>query len=183
MITGHFTTALVPYADNKKYPLFTLLVLTQVQDFLIPVDMMIQGIGLTGLGELEMTLSHDIVPALIFSILAYIGMSLIYKDRKLAFWGAGLVIFHEICDLVSGFSHHVMGESSLQLGTDYYRKNQPMAFLIEALLATVCLGYYVYRRKQQKDPIKMNNLIALVAIIYAPIALSLFLSLNGLLFT
>ncbi|MCH4887598.1 hypothetical protein EZV73_08440 [Acidaminobacter sp. JC074] len=169
MITGHFTTALVPYGNNKKYPLVVLLILTQIQDFLIPVDMMLQNLGLGDFRILEMTYSHDIVPALILSFLSMLIIHLIYKNRSFTLWAGFLVIFHEVCDLLAGFSHHIMGPHTQALGFDFYRQNQVMAAIIEGMLAIICIGYYVKKRKDQNDPISRGSLIGLLTVVFAPI--------------
>lgn len=182
MITGHFTTALVPYAKHKHYPLFLLLILTQIQDFLIPLDMHIQNLGLNDFSILEMTYSHDLIPAVIYAVLAFGILLAIYKDKTFALWGGFLIIFHELCDLLAGFSHNVFGLHTHRLGFDYYRTNQPRALLIEAGLATICISYYVLKRKKDGDPIKGMHLLGLVAIVYLPILSMLILALNGQLF-
>lgn len=182
MITGHFTTALVPYGRHKKYPLFVLLLLTQVQDLLIPVDMMLQKVGLFDLGILEMTYSHDIVPALIMSVVAAIIIQLIYKDIGLTAWAAFLVVFHEICDLIAGFSHNIMGLDSHRMGFDLYRQNAPLAVVIEAILATLCLIYFLRKRKKEGEPLKGMKLVGLLCMIYVPMTLFMGLSVSGQLF-
>lgn len=179
MITGHFTTALVPYGRNKKYPLFILLILTQIQDFLIPLDLMLSNLGLGDISVLEMTYSHDIVPAAVLAVLAGLIIHLIYKDIKFTGWAIFLVVFHEICDLIAGFAHNVMGTDSARLGFDFYRQNQPMALIIEGTLAAACIIYFVVKRKQQGDPISKGKLAGLLAVVYGPIAFMFTQALNG----
>ncbi|WP_432665775.1 hypothetical protein R9X47_05725 [Wukongibacter baidiensis] len=169
MVTGHFTTALVPYSKNKEYPLFLLLIIVQIQDLLIPLDLITQKLGISELSSLQMTYSHDIIPAAIMAILVGIIMYIIYKDRNLALWSLGLVVFHEICDLFSGFSHNIFGTDTMSIGFDFYRTAPMNAYIIEFLLAVVCLSYFVIQRKKDNDPISMKKLILLSSVIFLPI--------------
>ncbi|MFA8344044.1 MAG: hypothetical protein ACEPO8_13810 [Rhodothermaceae bacterium] len=169
MITGHFTTALVPYAKHKDYPLFYLLLITQIQDLLIPVDLIIQNLTIFDLKSLQMTYSHDIIPTLIMSILAGIITYLIYKKKDLALWCFGLVIFHEVCDLFSGFSHNLFGTHTHSFGFDLYRENTLLAGLIELTLAVACFLFFVWKRKKEELPITNNKLIILTIVIFLPI--------------
>lgn len=177
MITGHFATALVPYARDRKLPLFALLLASQVQDFLIPVDVLAS--GQRNLSRLEMTLSHDLVPALVMATLVGIGLHLWFRSSKVTLVGMGLVLFHEVCDLLSGFAHHVSGPDTPRLGFDFYRTAPARAFAIELALASACLVYFLVERRRQGDPVPRFKMIVLCTIILLPILGMLAMALSG----
>lgn len=66
VITGHIATAPVPYARDRTLPLVVLLICSQLQDCLIPVDIIAS--SQRNFGLLEMKWSHDIVPALVLAL-------------------------------------------------------------------------------------------------------------------
>ena len=177
MLTGHFATALVPYARDRKLPLFTLLLVSQVQDFLIPVDVLAS--GQRSLARLEMHYSHDLLPVLVIAGLVGLGLHLWFRSRKVTLIGIGLVLFHEVCDLLSGFAHNVNGPDSPRLGFDFYRSAPAMAFAIELALAVACLGYFVLERRRQGDPVPPGKTAVLCAVILVPIVAMLAVALRG----
>ena len=177
MITGHFTTALVPYAGDRKMPLFILLVIVQLQDLLIPLDIFLS--KETDLMKLEMTYSHDLVPALFMALLAGGIIHLIYRNRRWTAWVVGLVGFHEICDLFSGFAHNVWGLSTWRLGFDFYRQAPLTAYVIELGLALICTGYFLRQNRIRGiRPGKLKTGV-LLGVIFLPILISIGLAANG----
>ena len=177
MITGHFTTALVPYAKDKKLPLFFMLIITQIPDFFIPLDILIS--GESNFRKLEMTYSHDILPVLIMTIIATLVAHLIYKNKTLTLWTFGLMVFHEICDLAAGFAHNVYGLNSPRLGTDFYRTAPLNAYIIEFALSVICVGYFLYQRNKQNESLGAVKMAVLIGIVFIPIIFSIVAVLMG----
>jgi hypothetical protein len=177
MITGHFTTALIPYVQNKKLPLFTLLLITQIPDFFIPLDIYIS--GESNFRKLEMTYSHDLVPVMIMTLIVTITIHFIYRNQSLTIWTLCLMVFHEICDLVAGFAHNVMGLNSPRLGTDFYRTAPLNAYLLELILSLICIVYFLYQRKKQNDSTPLYKTLILIGIVFIPIVASIILVLIG----
>jgi membrane-bound metal-dependent hydrolase YbcI (DUF457 family) len=177
MITGHYATALVPYARDGKLPLFALLLASQAQDFLIPLD--VQLAGQRSLRLLEMTYSHDLVPSLLLAAAVGLVLQLIYRDRKVSLIGVALVVLHEICDLLSGFAHNVFGPGTMRFGFDFYRTGPAIAYSIELLLAVGCLIYFFAVRRRRGDPVAPVKAAVLCLVILGPIAAALGLALAG----
>lgn len=177
MITGHFATALVPYVRDRKLPLFALLLASQAQDLLIPLDIAVS--GQRNFRLLEMTLSHDLVPALVIALVVGIALHLAYRSTKVTAIGIGLVLFHEACDLLSGFAHNVLGPDTPRLGFDFYRSAPATAFIIEFALALVCVGYFLFERRRQGDPVAPVKAAVLCAVIFLPILAMLVRAISG----
>lgn len=177
MITGHFATALLPYAKNKNFPLFTLLLITQIPDFFIPLDIFLS--GESDFSKLEMTYSHDIVPVAIMTLLITAIMHWVYKNKALTLWTFSLMVFHEVCDLAAGFAHNIMGLDTMRLGTDFYRTAPLNAYMIEFVLAAVCVGYFLFERKKQNATLSIVKSATLIGIIFVPILASMYFVLIG----
>lgn len=177
MITGHFATALVPYARDRRLPLFALLLCSQAQDFLIPLDMAVS--GQRNFQLLEMTFSHDLVPVLALALVVGIAMQLAFRSVRVTAIGVCLVLLHEICDLLSGFAHNVFGASTPRMGFDLYRGSPAAAFVIELVLATVCIGYFFFERRRQGDAVTRVKAAVLCAAIFVPIVAMLARALSG----
>ncbi len=177
MITGHFATALVPYARDRKLPLFALLLSSQAQDFLIPLDIAVS--GQRNFQLLEMTLSHDLVPALVIALMAGVALQLAFRSAKVTAIGVGLVLFHEVCDMVSGFAHNVLGPDTPRMGFDFYRSAPATALLIELVLALVCVGYFFVKRRDQGDTVAPAKAAVLSVVIFLPILAMLARALSG----
>jgi hypothetical protein len=178
MITGHFAAALVPYARHPRLPLFLLLLLTQLQDFLIPVDVLREGGA--DLGRLEMTVSHDLLPVIVLALVIGGILHLGSGDRRVAWVGAGLVLAHEACDFVVGFSHHVFGPQTPRLGLDLYRTSLVTACAIEFVFAAGCIGYFLRARRLDGDPVPPFRAAVLSLAILGPVAVLAVLASHGL---
>lgn len=177
MITGHFATALVPCARDRSLPLFALLLSSQAQDFLIPIDVLRS--GQRDLARLEMTFSHDLLPTLVTALVVALFLQFAFRRRKVALVGAALVLLHEACDLLSGFAHNVLGPGTPRFGLDLYRNSPATASVIELVLALGCLGYFLLERRRQSDAVPPAKAVVLCAVILAPILGLLALALSG----
>jgi len=177
MITGHFTTALVPYAKDKSLPLFFLLIVSQAPDFLIPVDIARSGDG--NFRTLEMTYSHDLLPVLVLSLIVGAIAQVLFKNRKLTLWTIGLILLHELCDAISGFAHNIYGLTSPRFGFDFYRTAPVTAYAIELLLSISCVGYFLYTRKKQGEPLTVPKTGVLLGIVFLPTVSMMILALMG----
>jgi membrane-bound metal-dependent hydrolase YbcI (DUF457 family) len=177
VLTGHFATALVPHARNRALPLFTLLMLSQLPDLLIPLDVMRS--GERDLNRLHMTLSHDLVPVAVLSVVVALALQAWKRDAALTFAGTALVVVHWLCDLLSGFSHNVAGPHTAQLGLDLYRSAPAQAFLIEFVFAAGCLAWFFLERNRQHDAVGRWRSVVLCAVILLPIAAMLARAASG----
>ena len=165
MIAGHFATALVPYELTRKTspaPFWLFLAASQFLDFLMLVFVSV------GVEKLEPTnfltaafvsmrsdmfVSHDVVPvfgwAILFGAIAW-GLT---RNRTVALWCAGLVLLHEVFDLVVGFGHYVLGRHTMGLGLDLYNRAPVVGMLIEAALCAAIVSWFCAHRARRNAPV------------------------------
>ncbi|TAK74205.1 MAG: hypothetical protein EPO01_07125 [Aquabacterium sp.] len=172
MVTGHFATALVPYAlqgRSRPAPFWLFLLACQFLDFLM------LGLAAAGVESLlpaqllqlsfagmraDMHASHDLLPvagwALGFAALAWAAT----RNGPAALWCAALVVGHELCDLVVGFKHGVHGELPT-LGWNLYTQAPVAGLLAEAALCVGITWWFTARRRQEGRPLSRTTVVAL----------------------
>lgn len=165
MIAGHFATALVPYALIRKEspaPFWLFLLAAQFLDvlMLLFVSAGVEKLEPTNFLQSsfstmrsEMFLSHDIIPvagwAGIFGLVVYV----LTKNRITSLWCAMLVILHEICDLVVGFEHYVLGADTTAVGLNLYNTAPVKGLLLEAALCGAIVFWFCNHRANSKMPV------------------------------
>jgi len=164
MIAGHYAMALVPYEltrKSNKTTFWIFLLASQFLDFimLIFVDLGIEALKPEKLMDLafqtssaEMTVSHDIIPALIWSIVVGTLVWLATRESVIALWCAALVSIHEIFDLFVGFTHNVHGSGTQALGLGLYNSDPVFGFLIEAILCFSIVSWFCWHRSATGTP-------------------------------
>ena len=164
MIAGHYAMALVPYELTRKTQrtaLWVFLLASQFLDFamLIFVQLGIERLQPKSVMDLafktssaEMSDSHDIIPAILWSIA--IGSIVWAATRKsiVALWCAALVALHEFCDLFVGFTHYVHGNDTLAVGFNLYNKAPVFGFLIETALCLSIVSWFCWHRATTGNP-------------------------------
>lgn len=158
MIAGHYATALVPYAlarEERPRPFWIFLITAQFTELLmlILVQLGIEHIEPTdflslsfGNSRSDMWLTHDIVPAAGWAIVAGLLFGTLSRDRVVGLWCAGLVVVHELCDLLVGYEHHWMGAGSGVAGLNLYQRAPVVGLLIEAGLCAVLIMWFLRHR-------------------------------------
>lgn len=155
MFIGHYASALVAYEQERDAPLWMFLLAGMSLDLLMYAFV---GLGLERL-ELEssasdlafanltvdMTFSHDLVPVAGWSAaVGGLGYA-VTRSRSVAMWCAGLVLFHEACDLVVGFPHHVMGPATSQVGAGLYYAAPLWGWWLETAMSLGCVLWFTSR--------------------------------------
>lgn len=172
MVTGHFATALVPYAllqRSRPAPFWLFLLASQLLDFLmlglaaagveslLPAEVL--HLSFSGM-QADMHASHDLLPvagwALGFAALAWA----VTRNGAAALWCAALVVVHELCDLVVGFKHGLHGEAPT-LGWNLYTRAPVAGLLIEAALCVAIVWWFAVRRRQDGRPLARTTVAAL----------------------
>ncbi|MEP1471583.1 MAG: hypothetical protein ABJK25_11470 [Halieaceae bacterium] len=169
MVMGHYATALIPYAyesNRKLAPFWFFLLATQALDFIM-VTLVVLGVETvepTGFFDasfrhmvVDMTYSHDIAPALVWS-LVFAGIAAIaFKSLKLAAIVLGLTVLHESMDLLVGFEHYWFGlpetEDAAVFGFGLYNSAPVMGILIEAVICSALIIWYVKKRAATGKPV------------------------------
>jgi len=162
MIVGHYATALVATEKAPRAPFWWLLIASNLADFvmLVLVVVGIESMEPSSMFDatlenlrVDMTYSHDILPALGWTVGVGAFAFVIWRDMPTAIWSAILVAFHEVCDLVSGFDHYIFTEESPRLGLALYTNAPELALAIEAALGIACVWWFTRSRAQRSAPI------------------------------
>ena len=164
MLAGHFTTALIAKQKFPKGTLLYFLIISQLQDFLWFVFHYV-GIEPTNPSDafdatlsnmaVDMVYSHDLLPLLIWLIIAFTLGKTLFKSTQIGLVSMALVSIHFVLDFFSGHMHHVFGAETMELGFGLYASNPYLAIIIEALFSIVALWYFF--REESKKGIKRTK--------------------------
>lgn len=155
MVVGHYAMSLIAYERHREGPLWLFLFAGIFLDLLMillvltGVEVMAPGPGATRPGfatmVIDMSYSHDIVPVTFWAILMAGFAYLITRSRAVALWAGGLVLLHEVADLVSGFPHFVLGPDTPEVGLGLYFSAPLGALAIELLVGLACVWWFCSR--------------------------------------
>ncbi|MDZ4725273.1 MAG: hypothetical protein SH817_03905 [Leptospira sp.] len=155
MVIGHYAAALIPVAHKVKAPFWLFLLCAQIPEFLW---LLLATIGLeptlpssildAALSNLQvdMKYSHNLVPALIQSVVTGLLILIIYRNLKLMLWCVSLVVIHVLCDYIVGYAHQVMWYESQPIGFNTYTSVPYIAVLIELVFAMSIVAYLQLKR-------------------------------------
>jgi hypothetical protein len=195
MIIGHYATALIPHQRLPAVPLWVFLLAANLSDF---AWLLFALLGLEAPRpdsmfaasfrdlEVQMPYSHDLVPAGLWALVAGAIAWGVTRSRAAMVWCAALVVFHEACDLVAGFEHHILGPSTASVGLDLYGRAPEAAILLEAALGAGCVLWFLRQRAASGRPVSIPTARALYlvfilgALAWLPIARTPLGSLLGL---
>jgi len=164
MLAGHFSTALIAKQKFPKGTLLYFLIISQLQDFLWFVFHYL-GIEPTNPSDafdatlsnmtVDMVYSHDLLPLLIWLIIAFTLGKILFKSTQIGLVSMALVSIHFVLDFFSGHMHHVFGAETMELGFGLYASNPYLAIVIEALFSIVALWYFF--KEESKKGIKRTK--------------------------
>ena len=164
MLAGHFSTALIAKQKFSKGTLLYFLIISQLQDFLWFVFHYL-GIEPTNPSDafdatlsnmaVDMVYSHDLLPLLIWLLIAFILGKILFKSTQIGLVSMALVSMHFVLDFFSGHMHHLFGAETMELGFGLYASNPYLAIIIEALFSVVALWYFF--REESKKGIKRTK--------------------------
>ncbi|MDB4225638.1 hypothetical protein N9800_00090 [bacterium] len=164
MQAGHFTTALIAKQKFPKGTLLYFLIISQLQDFLWFVFHYL-GIESTNPSDafdatlsnmaVDMVYSHDLLPLLIWLIVAFTLGKIFFKSTQIGLVSMALVSIHFVLDFFSGHMHHVFGAETMELGFGLYASNPYLAIVIEALFSIIALWYFF--KEETKKGIKRTK--------------------------
>ena len=173
MLAGHFSTALIARQKFPKGTLLYFLIISQLQDFLWFVFHYL-GIEPTNPSDafdatlsnmaVDMVYSHDLLPLLIWLIIAFTLGKILFKSTQIGLVSMALVSIHFVLDFFSGHMHHLFGAETMALGFGLYASNPYLAIIIEALFSIVALWYFF--REESKKGIKRTkkNKISIISV-------------------
>jgi hypothetical protein len=155
MLIGHYATALVAKERNYDTPLWLFVAAATLPDFVMSglvlagVERMTPDLAQTDSLFEQMVVdtpySHDLIPIAIWAFAAALFVFAFARRIAPALWGGGLVLFHELCDLVSGFEHHLFGSDSQAFGLALYSSAPVAGLAIELFLALACVIWFTRR--------------------------------------
>jgi len=164
MLAGHFSTALIAKQRFPKGTLLYFLIISQLQDLLWFVFHYL-GIEPTNPSDafdatlsnmtVDMVYSHDLLPLLIWLIIAFTLGKILFKSTQIGLVSMALVSIHFVLDFFSGHMHHVFGAETMELGFGLYASNPYLAIVIEALFSIVALWYFF--KEESKKGIKRTK--------------------------
>lgn len=144
MIAGHYATALVAKQRIPEASIGLLLVASQLPD--------LAWFALTQLGlepshshgpepvAVEMMLTHDLVPLLPWIALAAVGGRALVGSWAGGVTAAILVVLHELCDLLVGYPHNILGPDTLELGLGLYYSAPTLGIVVEGIFAAALIA-------------------------------------------
>ncbi len=182
MVMGHYVTALIPYAKTREEsiaPFWLFLLASQFLDILM---LLLVTLGIESFEvdnplipkfvemQTDMFVSHDVIPVLMWSVIFAGFAFLISKNRIVAAWCFGLVVFHECLDLIVGFHHRIydqrlVGVDSSLIGLGLYSQAPLIGILIEIIFCAAVLFWFFQLRSQQKKPVSNRMRYGLLAIL------------------
>jgi hypothetical protein len=160
MTMGHYATALIPYAREKGWPLWLLLLCAQFGDVLW---LLLAAVGIEPTQpsdfrdvsilamRVDMRWSHGLLPVLVTAALVASAVFAVKRQGRLSLWCGALVVGHVLCDYLCGWRHEVFGPQSAHLGLGLYETPSGIytAFAIEAVFSAACVLAFVQLRKGQ----------------------------------
>lgn len=178
MLTGHYATALVPYelTRSRKWPapIWLFLLAAQALDVLMMV-LVSMGVETFQPGQImdlsfagmraDMLVSHDLIPVALWALAMGVLAWLVTRQRAVAWWCVALVLFHEACDLVVGFEHHVWQADSPSVGLQLYTQAPVWGLLIEALMSAAIVWWFVRRRARMGQTVSRATAWSLMALL------------------
>ena len=171
MIVGHYATALVA---NKQYPLLPLWACMLAAIFL---DIVMGGLLVAGVEHMtpanpdvpklhqmtiDMTYSHDLLPVIGWFLLGALCGYALTRTWVGAAWLGGLVLLHEILDMLSGFYHYVFGPESGRIGLGLYEVAPLIAIAIELIVCLTCVWWFL--RNTAAGPVRSVGLYGVMVI-------------------
>jgi hypothetical protein len=180
MIVGHYAAALIPYSRLKEHPFWLLLLCANFPEFLwlalalagveAPVPESLMDASFQNL-QVQMTYSHNLIPALIQGLVVGAAVYLWRPHRRLALWCGFLVVFHVLCDFVVGFEHQLWDADSMQVAMNTYGSVPRLAIAIELVFSLMCVLWYQHTERKQGRPLPRSQLAALLAVFTIGVAL------------
>ena len=178
MFMGHYATALIPYEKLRtktQTPFWVFLLAAQFLDILMmalvvgkieslsPQD---RDLARFHNMQTDMFVSHDILPVIGWAFAFSTIIWLITKQRIIALWCAGLILFHELLDYLVGFEHRIFDERIFGINGDWiglnlYHKAPVLGLGIEALLCSICILWFFNQRSKKDNPVSIRLKIGL----------------------
>ena len=173
MLAGHFTTALIAKQKFPKGTLLYFLIISQLQDLLWftfhylgleptePIDAFDATLSNMAV---DMLYSHDIVPLLLWLVIAFFLGKLLFKSTKIGLVSAALVSIHFVLDFFSGHMHHLFGADTMEAGLGLYATSAYSAIAIEAVFIVIVLWYF-FREESKKGIIRtIKNKVGIISV-------------------
>jgi hypothetical protein len=185
MIAGHYATALIPYELTRRNlgtPFWIFLLAAQFLDLAM---LALVQLGIEDLrppmfmdfafstSSSNMWLSHDIIPVVLWSVAVGLLFWGITRKSVVALWCGALVVVHELCDLLVGYTHHLQGDNSPSLGLNLYQQAPVVGLLLEAGLCAAIVTWFCWRRARTGAPVSSRLKWGLYAVLVGSVLATL----------
>lgn len=173
MLAGHFTTALIAKQKFPKGSLLYFLIISQLQDFLW---FLFHYLGLEPTNPsdafdatlsnmaVEMVYSHDLIPLLLWLLIAFIVGKVLFKSTQIGLVSIALVSIHFVLDFFSGHMHHLFGAETMEAGLGLYASSPYLAIVIEALFSFFTIWYFFREESKKGISRTIKNKIGIMSV-------------------
>ncbi|MCF6433035.1 hypothetical protein, partial [Leisingera sp. MMG026] len=100
-----------------------------------------------GSATIDMRYSHDLLPVLGWALAAGFLVYIFFRNWVVTAWCFGLVILHELCDLVTGYPHNFHGPDTAEFGLQLWVVAPVAGTIAEAGLGVACVAWFLHRYK------------------------------------
>ncbi len=169
MIVGHYATALVARRQHRRLPLWSYLLAAMSLD-IVMITLVLSGVEQMApldpespkLAEMviDMTYSHDLLAVAGWATVVGLAGWGLARSVVAGLWLGGLVVLHEVCDLLSGFHHFVWGPDSPRVGLGTYTHAPLLAVAIEVAVCVLCTWWFL--RGSDASPKRVAGLYAVM---------------------
>ena len=152
MISGHYATALVAKTHAEKGAIWLYLIAAQSLDILMfsfvlvgieNIDLGSSILPAMGSATVDMRYTHDLLPVAGWTVVMAVIAFGLTQNWTVTAWCAALAIIHELCDLVSGYPHNVLGPETTEVGLKLWVIAPVLATFIESGLGVACVYWYL----------------------------------------
>ncbi|MET1260509.1 hypothetical protein ABV409_14275 [Flagellimonas sp. DF-77] len=157
MLAGHYATALIAKQKAPAGSLPFYLIMSQLPDLFWLVfhflglehtePRNVLDVSLDNL-SVNMMFSHDLLPIVIWMVLAFFLGKGIFKSNRVGWTALLLIAVHAFVDYVGGYPHNIFGTDTLSVGTGLYYSMPYLGVFLE-LLFTIGILLWFFRNEMR----------------------------------
>jgi hypothetical protein len=128
----------------------------------------------------DMTYSHDILPAMVIALFVSGITAAIFKNWVIGLWAVGLILLHELMDLLVGFEHYWFGPGETTFGLGLYTRSPVLGITIELVICAGLLAWYMKTRAAAGHRLSKGASITLYSVLVGSTAALLLMANQSL---